>query len=134
MGNTLQNIFTMADATPDDLSQALINRYSSLIPENIDSSNDIEMMGNLLGKLANEKTFLYSCLCYLKTRARTEKNKGKENKQVAEEMAMRRDAVDIMLEAVKGQYDAVSRMLTARKMKTDELYMLGEKQTSGYRK
>lgn len=124
--NILQNIHTAAQASPEELSQALIERYSMLIPEQISNIDDIGNIGTLLGKLANEKTFLYSLFCYLKVVARTEKNKGKENKQVAEEMAMRRDAAEIMLDAVKGQYDAVSRMLTARKMELDEMRMSGQ--------
>lgn len=122
----LQNIHTAAQASPEELSQALIERYSMLIPEQISNIDDIGNIGTLLGKLANEKTFLYSLFCYLKVVARTEKNKGKENRQVAEEMAMRRDAAEIMLDAVKGQYDAVSRMLTARKMELDEMRMSGQ--------
>lgn len=124
--NILQNIHTAAQASPEELSQALIERYSMLIPEQISNIDDIGNIGTLLGKLANEKTFLYSLFCYLKVVARTEKNKGKENRQVAEEMAMRRDAAEIMLDAVKGQYDAVSRMLTARKMELDEMRMSGQ--------
>lgn len=124
--NILQNIHTAAQASPEELSQALIERYSMLIPEQISNIDDIGNIGTLLGKLANEKTFLYSLFCYLKVIARTEKNKGKENRQVAEEMAMRRDAAEIMLDAVKGQYDAVSRMLTARKMELDEMRMSGQ--------
>ena len=124
--NILQNIHTAAQASPEELSQALIERYSMLIPEQISNIDDIGNIGTLLGKLANEKTFLYSLFCYLKVVARTEKNKGKENRQVAEEMAMRRDAAEIMLDAVKGQYDAVSRMLTARKRELDEMRMSGQ--------
>ena len=124
--NILQNIHTAAQASPEELSQALIERYSMLIPEQISNIDDIGNIGTLLGKLANEKTFLYSLFCYLKVVARTENNKGKENRQVAEEMAMRRDAAEIMLDAVKGQYDAVSRMLTARKMELDEMRMSGQ--------
>ena len=40
-------------------------------------------------------------------------------------MAMRRDVVELILDSVKGQYDAISRMVTVRKNKIDEMRMLG---------
>ena len=124
-GSSFQNIITISRLTPDALVCELISRYSVTIPEQISSTDDLKEAGILLGRLANIKTFLYSLLSYLKVAARQEKAKGRDARDEAERLAMNRDAVELMLDAVKGQYDAVSRMLTAHKMELDELRMLG---------
>ena len=121
------NIFTIAQMNPEELVQYLIGAYAKEIPSAMETQEDLSNANIMLGQIANEKTFLYSLLAYLKTRARTERGKGKENKNTAEEMAMRRDAVELVLEAVKNQYDAVSRMLTVKQMKNDELKMSGDR-------
>ena len=125
MSNNFNTIYSMAKADPEELAKYLTDRYAKTIPEAFHNAEELKAASMLLSRLANEKTFLYSLLCYLKVMARTEKGKGKENKAEAELMAMRRDAVDIMLEAVKGQYDAVSRMITVYKMESDEKRMTG---------
>jgi len=122
---SFQNILTISKLPPDALVHELISRYSVTIPEQINNADDLKEAGKLLGRLANIKTFLYSLLSYLKVAARQEKAKGRDFRDEAERLAMDRDAVELMLDAVKGQYDAVSRMLTAHKMELDELKMLG---------
>lgn len=122
---SFQNIITISKLQPDALVRELISRYSVTIPEQISNTDDLKKAGVLLGRLANIKTFLYSLLSYLKVAARQEKAKGRDARDEAERLAMNRDAVELMLDAVKGQYDAVSRMLTAHKMELDELRMLG---------
>lgn len=123
--NETENIYTMAEAEPEDLSRYLIDRYSKLVPPSIESGDDLAAAGRMLSRLTNEKTFLYSLLCYLKVKARKEKGKGKDNKAAAEDMAMRRDSVEIILDSVKSQYDAMSRMITSYKMQLDEMRMMG---------
>lgn len=122
---SFQNIITISKLQPDALVRELISRYSVTIPEQISNTDDLKKAGALLGRLANIKTFLYSLLSYLKVAARQEKSKGRDARDEAERLAMDRDAVELILDAVKGQYDAVSRMLTAHKMELDELRMLG---------
>ena len=121
----LQNIMTIAQADPEELAIEMVKKYCITLPEEIETPEDLTEAGRLLGYLANNKTFLFSLLTYLKVRARAEKNRGKENKRTAEEMAMRRDVVELILDSVKGQYDAISRMVTVRKNKIDEMRMLG---------
>ena len=115
----------MAELSPEDLMRVLIARCYRKIPEQLDNNDDLKTSGELLGQLANEKTFLFSLLAMLKIRARQEKSKGKENREAAENMAMRRDVAELVLDMVKGQYDAVSRMCTVYRMRIDELRMSG---------
>ncbi len=127
--NVITNIMTLSQADPEELSLELLKRYAVFYNVTIESADDYDQLGDLLIRLGNEQSFLYNALQYLKTRARIEKGKGKENKKTAEYMAMRRDSVDLTLEGVKKQYEAISRKLSAHKMKLDEMRMLGETQT-----
>lgn len=119
----LQNYKTIRNADPDDLSKAIISHYMNSIPSSIRSEEDLEKMGDLLGRLVNERTYLTGLLMQLRTEARRMK---KAKDPGAEDMAMRRDIVDYALDSVKSQYDAVSRMLTVHKMQVEELRSLGE--------
>ena len=116
-------IYQLAESDPEELTQFLIRRYTIRIPETIDSLDGLREASGLLGRLANEKTFLYSLLSFLKVRARILKGKG--DKTAAEQMAMRRDSTELILDGVKSQYDAVSRMVTVYKMQLDEMRMSG---------
>ena len=118
------NIVTIGDSDPERLAQALITRYTISIPEGVHSPDDLVVVNVLLGKLANEKTFLYSLSCYLKMKTRVEKAKGKDHKTGYELYMARREMIDTVLESVKSQYDAVSRMLTAYKEHAEELKIL----------
>lgn len=122
----LENIYTMSEMDPEDLMKWLVQEYLSPIPSELSSPEDMQIAGNLLGTLANKRTFLSGLFCLLKMKARIEKNKGKDNRKNAEDMAIRRDIVETVLDSVKGQYDAVSRMMTAHKMEIDELKALGD--------
>ena len=128
--NIITNIMTLSQADPEELSLELLKRYAVIYDVSIENTEDYDKLGDLLVRLGNEQSFLYNALQYLKTRARIERNKGKENKKTAEYMAMRRDSVDLTLEGVKKQYEAISRKLSAHKMKIDEMRMLGETQTT----
>lgn len=81
-------------------------------------------IGNLLGELMNTRTYLTGIYTRLKAEARLAK-RDKEHKETAEDLAIRRDIVEAAMENVKDQYDACSRMLTAYKMRIDEMRTLG---------
>lgn len=110
---------------PSALSQTLIMEYMRQVPTTIDTPDDLGKIANLLGELTNIRTYLTGIHTRLQSDARIAK-RNKENKQYAEDMAIRRDIVAAAIESVKNQYDACSRMLTAHKMQVDELRMLGD--------
>lgn len=98
--------------------------YMRQVPTKIENPDDIKQIGNLLGELANTRTYLTGIYTRLRADARIAK-RDKEHKQDAEDLAIRRDIVEAAVESVKDQYDACSRMLTAYKMRADELRALG---------
>lgn len=110
---------------PDKLSETLIVAYMQQVPTRIESPDDLNQIGNLLGELTNIRTYLTGIHTRLQAEARIMK-RDKEHKKEAEDMAIRRDIVAAAMENVKDQYEACSRMLTAHKMQVDELRMLGD--------
>lgn len=122
-----QNVLSMYQKIrvmdPIKLTEALILEYMRQVPTRIESPNDLQSIGCLLGELANARTYLSGVYSQLQTEARIAK-RDKAHKEEAEDMAMRRDAVGTVMDAVKSQYDACSRMLTAHKMQVEELRML----------
>ena len=108
---------------PMKLTEALILEYMRQVPTRIESPEDLNSIGILLGELANARTYLSGIYSQLQAEARIAK-RDKEHKREAEDMAIRRDAVETVMDSVKAQYDACSRMLTAHKMQIDELRML----------
>ena len=123
--NIILNYEQIRIMDPMELTQNMVLEYMRQVPTRIDSPDDLNNIGNLLGELANAKAYLAGIYSQLQAEARVMK-KDKEHKIEAEDMAIRRDAVGTVMESVKNQYDACSRMLTARKMQIDELRMMGD--------
>ena len=110
--------------SPEDLTEYLITEYSENIPEGLNSPEDLDTVNNLLGKYSNQRTALLDLFGYLKTKTAVLKIEG--DKDGYNEMMIRRNIVETVLKSIEGRYDGVSRMLTARKQKYDELRMLQE--------
>ncbi len=113
-----------AAMSPEELAENLIMEYSETIPEGLESPDDIDLANNLLGKYTNQRTALLDLFGYIKSKTAILKMEGK--KEEYNEMMIRRNIVETVLKGVEGRYDGVSRMLTARKQKYDELRMLQE--------
>lgn len=113
-----------------ELSVALVMEYMRQVPTSIDSPEDLNNIAVLLGELTNLRTYLTGIHTRLRAEARMIK-RDKTRKEEAEDMAIRRDIVEAAIDSVKAQYDACSRMLTAHKMQTDELRMLGQEMRYG---
>lgn len=129
--NILVNYAQIRTMDPMELTKAMVLEYMHQVPTRINSPDDLDKIGNLLGELTNAKTFLTGVYSQLQAEARIIK-RDREHKQEAEDMAIRRDAVGAVIDSVKNQYDACSRMLTAHKMQVDELRMLGDHQRMQY--
>lgn len=123
--NIILNYEQIRKMDPMELTKSMVLEYMRQVPTKIDSPDDLNKIGNLLGELANAKAYLAGIYSQLQAEARIIK-RNKERKSEAEDMAIRRDAVGTVMESVKNQYDACSRMLTARKMQIDEMRMMGD--------
>lgn len=117
---TYSEIFNM---NPSELNEWLINTFSCEVPTCIDSIDEFQRAGNLLGELTNKYTYLASVLTFLKIEVKNSKRKGKGID--AEDMMLRRDAFQSMTDIVKQQYNAVSRIITVKQEINNELKMLG---------
>lgn len=124
-----QSIFssyeTIKTADPTELVTIVVGEYMKQIPSSIDSPDDLNMIGNLLSELTNHRTYLTGIHAMLQIETKILK-RDKDRKTEAEDMMMRRDIIKTAIDSLSSQYDACSRMLTARKMQMDELRMLGD--------
>ena len=109
--------------TPLDLTDWLIKNYVTEIPTNIESKEDMEKAGRLLGELTNKYSYLISLVTYAKISVREEKRKGSSNKEGSDNAIDRRDAIQNIADIVKMQYQAVSRMITVKKEINEEIHM-----------
>lgn len=122
-GSILSDYKAIREMAPARLTERMILEYMRQVPTRIESPDDLQNIGCLLGELANARTYLSGIYSQLQAEARIAK-RDKGHKLEAEDMAIRRDAVGTVMDSVKAQYDACSRMLTAHKMQIDELRML----------
>lgn len=107
-----------------ELNEWLLITFACDVPTCIDSLDEFIRMGNLLGELTNKYTYLTSILSFLCIEVKIEKKKNGKSKE-ADDMLMRRDSVQLVYNAVKQQYNAVSRIITVKQEINNELKMLG---------
>jgi hypothetical protein len=93
------------------------------IPTDINTIEDMEKASHLIGLFTNRLSYLTALGVYAKMAVRAEKRKGKENKELADDMIDRQYAIDAAANIVKQQYTAVSRMITVKQEINKEIYM-----------
>ena len=111
----------------EEMIRMLVQDLMAEIPEN-EEEDPVAYMARiefLLCKLPNDYSYLVSLLSYARSYVRIAKRGGSSTKTVYEDMMDKRDALESMASAVKLQYQAVSRILTARIQKTDEMSLHG---------
>lgn len=108
---TPNTLFTMSNS---DLLNNLRDVVLVDIPNGVNSEGDLKRIEYLLGKLANDYSYLVSMTGYARNFTRQLKRKGTEFKNDYEDMMDKRDTLEGVASAVKMQYQAVSRMLTAK--------------------
>ena len=108
---------------PLELAEKLVKISCVEIPCDINSADDMTRAGNLLGKYTNSYVYLTGVLSFLKVLTKNAKSRGE--KELYEDMAMRRDVVEKMAEAEKQKYNAISRMITTKQEVNKELQMAG---------
>ena len=114
------NLFTMSNA---QLLDGLRDSVLVDIPLGIQSEDDMKRIEYLLGKLANDYTYVITLGGYAKNYVRQLKRQGKEYQTEYEDMMDKRDTLEGIASAIKIQYQAVSRMLTVRIQQREEMDM-----------
>lgn len=108
---TPSNLFTMSNS---DLLNNLRDIVLVDIPNGVNSEGDLKRIEYLLGKLANDYSYLIQMTGYARNYTRQLKRRGADCKNDYEDMLDKRDTLESIASAVKLQYQAVSRMLTTK--------------------
>lgn len=101
------------------------------IPESLETVEDLKYAQSLLTKIANYNTYLSVILAYAKTatrylKAEVETNKNNPEKSFEyDRMISRRDTLQMVVDILKMQYQAISRSFTIRQEALKELNMTG---------
>lgn len=115
---TPSSLFTMS---VDDIVKAVSARVLHDIPENEEKSNDdLAKIEGMLARLANDYAYLVTLAGYARNYVRRLKREGKDSKEMYEDMMDKRTVIEEMADAVKLQYQAVSRILTVKTYSMDQ--------------
>lgn len=106
---------------PEELNSILLKTFVKPIPISIENIEDMNTAGRLMASLTNDYSYLSGVLSSLKISAKIAKSQG--SKVEYNEMVMRRDCVDIIVDIVKQQYSALSRLITIKQEINNELKM-----------
>lgn len=112
---------TMKNMDPEELNADLIDEYVHEIPVDIESIEDMAKAGHLMGILTNNYSYMVATLNTFKIW--TKIAKLSEDKKEYEKMVMRRDSVEAIVDILKQQYLAVSRLITIKQEINNELKM-----------
>ena len=125
-------------ADPMVLAKWITQQYYDEIPCNINNCEDLAIAGAKLGTLTNSYSYLTAVLMYAKVMVKELKHRAgrkpkssetakmeeyEQNFALYEEMVTRRDILVDAVDMVKQQYNAISRMLTAKQEINKELFM-----------
>ena len=112
---------TIFQMDPSNLLTWLLENFSVELPEEIQSTADMENAAKLLLQLSNH----YSYLCALASTAKiaTRNAKRYDSKEEYEDMVDRKEIIQNMVDVVKQQYAGVSRAVTIRMENNVELRM-----------
>lgn len=93
------------------------------IPTEISTIEDMQAAEKMIAILTNRLSYLSSLGVYAKIGVRHEKRKGKEGKELWEDMVDRQTAINSAEDTIKQKYNAVSRMITVKQEINKEIYM-----------
>lgn len=108
---TPNSLFTMSNS---QLLDGLRKSVLVDIPRGVKSEGDLQKIEYLLGKLANDYSYVITMTGYARNYVRQLKRQGKEYQVEYEDMMDKRDTLESIASAIKIQYQAVSRMLTVK--------------------
>lgn len=108
---------------PSDLLEYLTREFSINIPVNIDTVEDLNYAGTLLGKCASNYSFLITQAMMAKLIKRNLKME-KADKAEVDRALSREEILTMFADITKTSYNAISRMITVRSQASEELKML----------
>lgn len=112
---------TMKQMDPEELNKELVHEYVEMIPVEVTSIEDMQKAGKLLGILTNNYSYMLATLNTFKIWVKI--TKANEDKKEYEKMVMRRDTVEAIVDILKQQYNAVSRLISVKQEINNELRM-----------
>ena len=108
---------------PSELLDYLTREFSIDIPVNIDTVEDLNYAGTLLGKCASNYSFLITQAMMAKLIKRNLKLE-KADKTEIDKALSREEILTMFADITKTSYNAISRMITVRSQASEELKML----------
>lgn len=112
---TPTSLFTLSVS---EVINIISNRVLSDIPEGINSEEDVVQLERLLGRLPNDYAYVIELLSHARYYVRYLKRK--KLKEEYEDMMDKRDALESIANALKLQYQGVSRMITTYEQRREE--------------
>ena len=117
---------TYADALkkePKELLNWLVKNFSVVIPEQVNSAEDMVLASSKLLELSSKYSYLCNLASYAKIVCRDYKRN--KDKQEYEDMVDKKEIIGYMSDSVKQSYQALSRAVTIYIHNLEELKMLG---------
>lgn len=108
---------------PSELLEYLTREFSVEIPMNIESVEDLNNAGTLLGKCASNYSYLITQAMIAKLVKRNLKQE-KADKAEVDRALSREEILTMFADITKTSYNAISRMITVRSQAAEEMKML----------
>ena len=112
----------IAETEPAELLETIKKDFTTKLPVQVESVEDLQNAQKLLSKLASQYSFLIAVAVEIKGIKRRMK-RDKEPKEKIDDMMEREEILTAYCESVKMNYNAVSRMITIRQQIYDEYKM-----------
>lgn len=117
-------VLNLKEWNPKELTNYLLSNFSVDIPPAIEEPEDYKRVSKLLSDISGIYSFAMSLLMYAKVQVREARRTG--NKSDVEDAIDRKNVLEDFVSIVKMQYNAVSRLISARQQATEELKMMGD--------
>ena len=112
----------IAEADPAELLEEMKKSFTTKLPTQIESVDEMKNAQKLLSKLASQYSFLTAVAVEIKGIKRRMK-RDKESKEKVDDMMEREEILTAYCDSVKMNYNAISRMITIRQQIYDEYKM-----------
>ena len=112
----------IAETDPEELLKSMKENFTTKLPVQVESVEDLQNAQKLLSKLASQYSFLTAVAVEIKGIKRRMK-RDKAAKEKVDDMMEREEILTAYCDSVKMNYNAVSRMITIRQQIYDEYKM-----------
>jgi len=112
----------IAETDPEELLKSMKENFTTKLPVQVESVEDLQNAQKLLSKLASQYSFLTAVAVEVKGIKRRMK-RDKAAKEKVDDMMEREEILTAYCDSVKMNYNAVSRMITIRQQIYDEYKM-----------